>query len=66
MEFSDVVRRRKMVRRYTDEAVDPGVVDLALRNATRAPSAGFTQGWSFLVLDTPEDVDRYWDLFVGD
>jgi nitroreductase len=55
-----------MVRRYTDEPVDPAVVDLALRNATRAPSAGFTQGWSFLVLDTPADVDRYWDLFVGD
>jgi nitroreductase len=66
MEFSDVVRRRRMVRRYTDEPVDPAVVDLALRNATRAPSAGFTQGWSFLVLDTPEDVDRYWDIFVGD
>ncbi|GAA1947020.1 hypothetical protein GCM10009798_02560 [Nocardioides panacihumi] len=66
MEFSDVVRRRKMVRRYTADPVDPAVVDLALRNATRAPSAGFTQGWSFLVLDTPEDVDRYWDLFVGD
>lgn len=66
MEFSEVVRRRRMVRRYTDEPVDPAVVDLALRNATRAPSAGFTQGWSFLVLDTPEDLDRYWDLFVGD
>jgi nitroreductase len=66
MEFSDVVRRRKMVRRYTDEPVDPALVDLALRNATRAPSAGFTQGWSFLVLDTPEDVDRYWEIFVGD
>jgi nitroreductase len=66
MEFSDVVRRRKMVRRYTDEPVDPAVVDLALRNATRAPSAGFTQGWSFLVLDTREAVDRYWDIFVGD
>ena len=26
------------------------------RNATRAPNAGFSQGWAFLVLDTPEDV----------
>ena len=66
MEFSDVVRRRKMVRSYTSEPVDPATVDLALRNATRAPSAGFTQGWSFLVLDTPEDTARYWDIFVGD
>jgi nitroreductase len=66
MEFSDVVRRRKMVRSYTSEPVDPAVLDLVLRNATRAPSAGFSQGWSFLVLDTPEAVARYWDLFVGD
>jgi nitroreductase len=64
MEFSDVVRRRKMVRRYSPEPVDPALVDLALRNATRAPSAGFSQGWSFLVLDTPEDTARYWQLFT--
>jgi nitroreductase len=66
MEFSDVVRRRKMVRTYTSDPVDPALIDLALRNATRAPSAGFSQGWSFLLLDTPEDVARYWDIFVGD
>ena len=29
-------------------------------NATRAPNAGFSQGWAFLVLDTPEDVRRFW------
>jgi nitroreductase len=49
-----------MVRSYTDEAVDPAVVDRAISNATRAPSAGFSQGWGFLVLDTPHDVRRYW------
>ena len=60
MEFQDVVRRRKMVRNYTDEPVDPAIVDRALDNAQRAPSAGFSQGWGFLVLDTPGDVRRYW------
>ena len=49
-----------MVRSYTTEPVDPEVVDRALANATRAPSAGFSQGWGFLVLDTEEDVRRYW------
>lgn len=62
MEFQDVVRRRKMVRNYSTDPVDPDVVDLALRNATRAPNAGFSQGWAFLVLDTPEDVRRYWEV----
>jgi nitroreductase len=60
MEFQDVVRRRRMVRSYTEEPVDPEVLDRALANATRAPSAGFSQGWGFLVLDTREDVRRYW------
>jgi nitroreductase len=60
MEFQDVVRRRRMVRSYTTEPVDPAVVDRALSNATRAPSAGFSQGWGFLVLDTPDDVGHYW------
>jgi nitroreductase len=60
MEFSDVVRRRRMVRAYADRPVDPAVVERALTNATRAPSAGFSQGWAFLVLDTPDDVAAFW------
>ncbi|MFN8192400.1 MAG: nitroreductase family protein [Nocardioidaceae bacterium] len=60
MEFSDVVRRRRMVRAYADRPVDPAVIERALANATRAPSAGFSQGWAFLVLDTPDDVAAFW------
>ena len=66
MEFQDVVRRRRMVRSYTDEPVDPAVVDRAVRNAVRAPNAGFTQGWGFVVLDTPHDVARFWAATVED
>lgn len=60
MEFQEVVRRRRMVRAFTGEALPPGAVDRMLANAVRAPSAGFSQGWAFLVLDTPEDVARFW------
>jgi nitroreductase len=66
MEFADAVRRRRMVRNYTDEPVDPAFVDRALAHAVRAPSAGFSQGWGFLVLDTPEDVRRYWTATADD
>jgi nitroreductase len=61
MEFQDVVRRRRMVRDYSDEPVDPAVVDRALANAVRAPSAGFSQGWAFLVLDRRADITRFWE-----
>lgn len=60
MEFEDVVRTRRMVRRYTSEVVDPTSVERMLRHAVCAPNAGFTQGWAFLVLDTPDDVARFW------
>ena len=66
MEFAEVVRRRRMVRRYSDRPVDPEVVDRLVALATRAPSAGFSQGWEFLVLDTADDVARYWAATAGE
>jgi nitroreductase len=62
VQFQDVVDRRRMVRNYREDPVDPAIVDRALRNATHAPSAGFSQGWGFLVLDTPADVRRWWQV----
>ncbi|GIF74932.1 nitroreductase family protein [Asanoa siamensis] len=60
MEFQDVVRKRRMVRSYEpDRPVPPEVVDRILRNGLRAPSAGFSQGWGFLVLDTAADLERF-------
>jgi hypothetical protein len=59
MEFQDVIRRRRMVRRYLDRPVPPEVVDRIVGNGLRAPSAGFSQGWGFLVLDDPADIDRF-------
>ena len=41
-------------------------MDRALENATHAPSAGFSQGWAFLVLDRPEDVRRFWAASADD
>lgn len=50
-----------MTRAYTDDPVDVRVVEAALAAATRAPSAGFSQGWAFIVLDTPAAVRGFWE-----
>jgi nitroreductase len=60
MDFQRVVARRRMVRNYSDRAVDPAVVDRILSNALHAPSAGFSQGWAFLLLDDQQTVARFW------
>jgi nitroreductase len=50
-----------MVRLYDpDRPVPAEVIKTALRNAIRAPSAGFSQGWDFVVLATAQERDAYW------
>ncbi len=50
MEFADAVLKRRMVRNFADEPVEPAVIDRILNLARHAPSAGFTQGQSFVVV----------------
>jgi nitroreductase len=67
MEFDEVVRRRRMVRAYDpDRPVPAAIRDKLIRHALRAPSAGFSQGWGFLVLEEPADRALYWSVTTGD
>jgi nitroreductase len=54
-----VIGRRRMVRRFDARAVPPELVDELTGYALRAPSAGFTQAVSLLVL-TEQRVRRFW------
>ena len=54
MEFRDVVLKRRMVRNFAERAVDPAIIDRILELTRHAPSAGFTQGQSFIVVTDPE------------
>jgi nitroreductase len=60
MEFSEVIRRRRMVRHYSSRPLAPEVIERVLASALRAPSAGFSQGWAFLALTDPADRGRFW------
>lgn len=54
MEFEELIRRRRMVRRYSGEPVDEERLGRILDAARRGPSAGFTQGQSFVVVTEQE------------
>ncbi|MGD0239866.1 MAG: nitroreductase family protein [Streptosporangiaceae bacterium] len=62
MEFADVLRHRRMIRTFTTEPLAEGTADRLLKAAVRAPSAGFTQGFSFLVLEGSEQCAPFWSL----
>ncbi len=50
MDLTEVVARRRMVRRYRDTPVDPRAIERIVTLACAGPSAGFSQGQSFVVL----------------
>lgn len=67
MELREVIRRRRMVRAYDpDRSVPREVLQRALEHAVRAPSAGFSQGWDFLVLTTQEERGLFWSATSGE
>ena len=59
MEFHDVVRRRRMVRRFAQRPIEPEVLRRVLEAARHAPSAGFSQGFEFVVLTEPGELEWF-------
>ncbi len=52
-----------MVRAYDPTRPVPDEVrDRLLDHALHAPSAGFSQGWGFLVLESPADRELFWSV----
>jgi nitroreductase len=54
MEFRETVLKRRMVRNFSDRPVDAAIIDRILQLTRHAPSAGFTQGQSFVLVTQPE------------
>src|SRR5688500_11282738 len=61
IELQVVVRHRRMERNFADSPIPRQVVDRILDNALHAPSAGFSQGWAFLVFEGAEETARFWN-----
>jgi nitroreductase len=66
VELSEVLRRRRMVRAFRADPVDPHALERVLAAATRAPSAGATQALDLLVLEGRAQTERFWALTFPD
>jgi nitroreductase len=62
VELAAVIARRRMCRRFLERPVPPETVDRLVDQARRAPSAGHSQGWDWLVLEGQEQTARFWHL----
>lgn len=54
MEFAEVLRKRRAVRRFQEGGVDREIIERIARQAQRTPSAGFSQGQRLVVVTDPE------------
>jgi nitroreductase len=61
MEFADVIRKRRMARRFDGVPLAPGVTERILAAGLRGPTAGFTQAVDLVALEGPAQTARYWD-----
>jgi nitroreductase len=61
MDFQEVIRRRHMVRTFTDVPVPRASIERILKNAVRGPSAGFCQGQAFVVLSGAQ-LRAFWAI----
>ena len=67
MQFADVLRRRRMIRSYdATRPVPADALEAILQAARRAPSAGFTQGVSLLVLSMATEREAFWHIAADD
>jgi nitroreductase len=55
----ELIRNRRSVRRYSERPVEREKVLACLEAARLAPSADNVQPWRFLVLDDPEQKERF-------
>ena len=54
MELKDTVLKRRMVRNFADTPVSPEIIERIVDLTRHAPSAGFTQGQSFIIVTQPD------------
>ena len=58
MEFSELVRARRSIRRYQEKPVPKELLRELLETACWAPSGDNRQPWYFLALTDPQEIDR--------
>jgi len=56
--FSDLIKRRRSIRKFTKELLSPGQVEAILKAGLMAPSSKSSTPWQFLVIEDKDKLER--------
>ena len=62
MEYYEVIHKRRMYRSSTKQPVERASLEPILSSATQSPSAGFAQGFDFMVIREKSHLETFWNL----
>jgi len=65
LDFDEVVIKRRMVRNFRPNPIQKETIEKILRSALHAPSAGFSQGWAYIVV-TGQDMKKQIGVLQGE
>ena len=60
MEFRELIHRRRMIRKFEQKPIPDHVLTRVLEVARHAPSGGFSQGFDFVVLTQPKELEWFY------
>ena len=63
--FDDLIRKRRSIRRFRDQPVEPEKVDRLMEAGLRAPSSRSLNPWEFVVVDDRDDVTTHVGVKLG-
>jgi len=58
VEVLDIIRKRRSVRSYADEAIEEEKLRRLVEAAVWAPSAGNIQAWDIVIVQREDEIDR--------
>ena len=61
MEFTEMLKYRRSIRRYQDKSVPLELIREMIQESTLAPNAGNEQPWKFIVVNNKEMLKRMSD-----
>ncbi len=61
MDFSDILRKRRSIRKFQDKEISVDIVKEIIKDSCLAPSSGNRQPWKFIIINNKDLIKRLSD-----